>query len=30
VYHRVAQQVSLQPLPWDVIQPDAPEQPTLF
>ncbi len=30
LYHRVAQQVSLPPLPWDVIQPDAPEQPKLF
>ena len=30
LYHRVAQQVALPPLPWDVIQPDAPEQPKLF
>lgn len=30
LYHRVAQHVKIAPLPWDVIKPDAPEQPTLF
>lgn len=30
LYHRVAQHVKLPPLPWDEIQPDIPEQPTLF
>jgi uncharacterized protein YecE (DUF72 family) len=30
LYHRVARHVSLPPLPWDVIQPDAPQQPKLF
>jgi uncharacterized protein YecE (DUF72 family) len=30
LYHRVAQHVSLPPLPWDEIKPDIPEQPTLF
>jgi uncharacterized protein YecE (DUF72 family) len=30
LYHRVAQHVSLSPLPWDEIKPDMPEQPTLF
>ena len=30
LYHRIARHVSLPPLPWDEIQPDAPEQPTLF
>jgi uncharacterized protein YecE (DUF72 family) len=30
LYHRVARHVSLPPLPWDTVQPDTPEQPTLF
>ncbi len=30
LYHRVSQRISLAPLPWDEIQPDLPEQPTLF
>ncbi len=30
LYHRVAKRTSLPPLPWDEIQPDMPEQPTLF
>ena len=30
LYRRVARHVSLPPLPWDTIQPDAPEQPVLF
>ncbi len=30
LYHRVAQEITLPPLPWDEIKPDIPEQPTLF
>lgn len=30
LYHRVSKQVSLPPLPWDEMEPDIPEQPTLF
>jgi uncharacterized protein YecE (DUF72 family) len=30
LYHRVAQHVSLPPLPWDEIKPDSAEQPRLF
>jgi uncharacterized protein YecE (DUF72 family) len=30
LYHRVAKQVDLPPLPWDELNPDVPEQPTLF
>jgi uncharacterized protein YecE (DUF72 family) len=30
LYHRVAQHVSLPPLPWDEINPDIAEQPRLF
>lgn len=30
LYHRVAHHISIPPLPWDEIQPDIPEQPTLF
>jgi uncharacterized protein YecE (DUF72 family) len=30
LYHRVAKHVSLPPLPWDEIESDMPEQPTLF
>src|SRR5215216_2262063 len=30
LYHRVAQHVDLLPLPWDKIEPNVPEQPTLF
>jgi uncharacterized protein YecE (DUF72 family) len=30
LYHRVAQHVSLPPLPWDEIKPDTAEQPRLF
>jgi uncharacterized protein YecE (DUF72 family) len=30
LYHRVVQHVKLPPLPWDEINPDVPEQPTLF
>ncbi len=30
LYHRVAKQISLPPLPWDEIKPDIPIQPALF
>ena len=30
LYHRVAQHVDIPSLPWDKIEPDVPEQPTLF
>jgi uncharacterized protein YecE (DUF72 family) len=30
LHHRVAKQVSVSPLPWDEIKPDAAEQPSLF
>ncbi len=30
LYHRVSRHVALAPLPWGEIQPDIPEQPTLF
>lgn len=30
LYHRVARDVNIPPLPWDEIKPDIPEQPALF
>ena len=29
-HRRVGARVNIQPLPWDVLAPDAPDQPTLF
>ena len=30
LYHRVAKDVNIPPLPWDEIKPEFPEQPSLF
>ena len=29
-HRRIAAQINIQPLPWDAIKPDIPEQPSLF